>query len=280
MQKNKLQTRIIRKKKFNNRNDYHGGSWKLAYADFVTALMAFFLLLWLLSATPNKKLQTVAQYFIPTLSFLQKEVKNKDNDYQYNNKIGIQYGVEHVGDIVDVKKEGEKINVAEINNKIFSKIESQIDNLIQDSQGIQQNISYKNTLNGLEITINDQDKHPLFQIGSSELTDYAKNLLDNIIKFIKFSPNLIQISGYTDKSNQSPLVKYGDWELSSDRADSARRYLLIKGISPERIHSLIARADTDLIDQDNPYSPINRRITITLLRKEGAANYKIATPMD
>jgi chemotaxis protein MotB len=178
---------------------------------------------------------------------------------------------------VDVKKEGEKINVAEINNKIFSKIESQIDNLIQDSQGIQKNISYKNTLNGLEITINDQDKRPLFQIGSAVLTDYTKNLLDNIIKF---SPNLIQISGYTDKSNQSPLVKYGDWELSSDRADSARRYLLIKGISPERIHSLIARADTDLIDQDNPYSPINRRITITLLRKEGAANYKVATPID
>jgi chemotaxis protein MotB len=68
MQKNKLQTRVIRKKKFNNRSDYHGGSWKLAYADFVTALMAFFLLLWLLSATPNKKLQTVAQYFIPTLT--------------------------------------------------------------------------------------------------------------------------------------------------------------------------------------------------------------------
>ena len=180
---------------------------------------------------------------------------------------------------MDVKKEGEKINIAEINNKIFSKIESQIDNLIQGSQGIQKSISYKNTLNGLEITINDH-KNPLFQIGSAVLTDYAKNLLDNIIKFIKFSPNLIQISGYTDKSNQSPLVQYGDWELSSDRADSARRYLLIKGISPERIHSLIARADTDLIDQDNPYSPINRRITITLLRKEGAANYKVATPID
>ena len=89
MQKDKLKTRTIRKKKFNHQNHFHGGSWKLAYADFVTALMAFFLLLWLLSATPNKKLQTVAQYFIPTLSFLQKEVKTKDNDYQYNNKIGI-----------------------------------------------------------------------------------------------------------------------------------------------------------------------------------------------
>ena len=278
MQKDKLKTRTIRKKKFNHQNHFHGGSWKLAYADFVTALMAFFLLLWLLSATPNKKLQTVAQYFIPTLSFLQKEVKTKDNDYQYNNKIGIQYGVERVGDVVDIQQDGEKININEINNKIFSKIESRIDNLIKESQSTQQSISYKNTNNGLEITISDQDKHPLFNLGSATLTDYAKDMLDNITKFIKYSPNLIQISGYTDKSNQSPLAKYGNWELSSDRADSARKYLLIKGISPERIHSLVARSDTELIDQDNPYSPINRRITITLLRKSGAANYKISTP--
>ena len=110
---------IIRRKKFNNHGAFHGGSWKLAYADFVTALMAFFLLLWLLSSASNKKLETIAQYFVPTLSFLKNDLKPKDNDYQYNSKIGIQYGVERVGNVVDIQQDGEKINVDEMNNKIF-----------------------------------------------------------------------------------------------------------------------------------------------------------------
>ena len=103
-------------------------------------------------------------------------------------------------------------------------------------------------------------------------------MLTKIIKYIKYSPNLIQISGYTDKSNQNALAQYGNWELSFDRADSARKYFLMNNISYERIHSVIARADTALIDQNNPYSPVNRRITITLLRNSGIENYKISTP--
>lgn len=278
MKKNKSENVYIRRKRISPPHQFHGGSWKLAYADFVTALMAFFLLLWLLSASPNKKLETIAQYFVPTLSFLQKDVKTKDNDYQYNSKIGIQYGAERVGNVVDIQQNGEKINVDEINNKIFLKIESDIDSMLQKSQNIDKSVSYKNTVTGLEITISDQANNPLFEVGSAKLTDYAKNMLTNIIKYIKYSPNLIQISGYTDKSNQNALAKYGNWELSFDRADSARRYFLMNNISYERIHSLIARADTELIDQNNPYSPVNRRITITLLRNSGIENYKVSTP--
>lgn len=278
MKKNKSENVYIRRKRISPPHQFHGGSWKLAYADFVTALMAFFLLLWLLSASPNKKLETIAQYFVPTLSFLQKDVKTKDNDYQYNSKIGIQYGAERVGNVVDIQQNGEKINVDEINNKIFLKIESDIDSMLEKSQNIDKSVSYKNTVTGLEITISDQAKNPLFEVGSAKLTDYAKNMLTNIIKYIKYSPNLIQISGYTDKSNQNALAKYGNWELSFDRADSARRYFLMNNISYERIHSLIARADTELIDQNNPYSPVNRRITITLLRNSGIENYKVSTP--
>jgi chemotaxis protein MotB len=278
MKKNKSENVYIRRRRITPPHQFHGGSWKLAYADFVTALMAFFLLLWLLSASPNKKLETIAQYFVPTLSFLQKDVKTKDNDYQYNSKIGIQYGAERVGNVIDIQQDGEKINVDEMNNKIFLKIESDIDSMLEKSQDINKSVSYKNTVSGLEITISDQANNPLFEVGSAKLTDYAKNMLTKIIKYIKYSPNLIQISGYTDKSNQNALTQYGNWELSFDRADSARRYFLMNTISYERIHSLVARADTELIDQNNPYSPVNRRITITLLRNSGIENYKISTP--
>ena len=278
MKKNKSENVYIRRKRINTPHQFHGGSWKLAYADFVTALMAFFLLLWLLSASPNKKLETIAQYFVPTLSFLQKDVKTKDNDYQYNSKIGIQYGAERVGNVIDIQKDGEKINVDEMNNKVFSNIESDIDSMLEKSQDINKSVSYKNTVSGLEITISDQANNPLFEVGSAKLTDYAKNMLTNIIKYIKYSPNLIQISGYTDKSNQNALTQYGNWELSFDRADSARKYFLTNNIPHERIHSLVARADTELVDQNNPYSPVNRRITITLLRNSGIENYKISTP--
>ena len=165
-----------------------------------------------------------------------------------------------------------------MNNKIFLKIESDIDSMLEKSQDINKSVSYKNTVSGLEITISDQANNPLFEVGSAKLTDYAKNMLTKIIKYIKYSPNLIQISGYTDKSNQNALAQYGNWELSFDRADSARKYFLMNNISYERIHSVIARADTELIDQNNPYSPVNRRITITLLRNSGIENYKISTP--
>ena len=278
MKKNKSENVYIRRKRITPPHQFHGGSWKLAYADFVTALMAFFLLLWLLSASPNKKLETIAQYFVPTLSFLQKDAKTKDNDYQYNSKIGIQYGAERVGNIIDIQQDGEKINVDEMNNKVFLKVESDIDSMLEKSQDINKSVSYKNTISGLEITISDQANKPLFEIGSAKLTDYAKDMLTKIIKYIKYSPNLIQISGYTDKSNQNALAQYGNWELSFDRADSARKYFLMNNISYERIHSVIARADTALIDQNNPYSPVNRRITITLLRNSGIENYKISTP--
>ncbi len=278
MKKNKSEKTFIRRKRSSAPHQFHGGSWKLAYADFVTALMAFFLLLWLLSASPSKKLETIAQYFVPTLSFLQKDIKTKDNDYKYNSKIGIQYGAERVGNVVDIQQDGEKINVDEMNNKIFLKIESDIDSMLEKSQDIGKSVSYKNTVSGLEITVSDQANNPLFEVNSAKLTDYAKNMLTEIIKYIKYSPNLIQISGYTDKSNQNALTQYGNWELSFDRADSARRYFLMNNIPYERIHSLIARADTELIDLNNPYSPVNRRITITLLRNSGIENYKVSTP--
>ncbi|MFQ3307345.1 MAG: chemotaxis protein MotB [Candidatus Midichloriaceae bacterium] len=266
----------IKKRHSSAHKEFHGGSWKLAYADFVTALMAFFLLLWLLNASPNKKLEGVAKYFMPTLSFL----KDKEEQKQTNNKIGIQYGVERVGAIVDIKAKGVKINVNEINNKIFAKIESNIDQANEKNSSVSQSLSYKDTPIGLEITVHDQENHPLFKAGGYELSDFAKMILTKVSEFISMSPNLIRISGYTDKSNVTSISANGNWELSAHRANAARKYLLIQGITSDRISELVAKADTDLLDPENPYSPKNRRITITLLRNSNPAFYKISTPKD
>ena len=283
---------VIRKVKKINPPEFHGGSWKLAYADFVTALMAFFLLLWLLNTVPSDKLKNVAEYFEPTLGILVKsgvrmtedKEKTESDESKNGQKVsGIQYGVKQTGKIIDIEKQGVKVNTQELDNKTFITLKKELEHFVEKSGDLskfKKEVSFYEDPQGLVIQVTDEDKNPLFAPGSSTLTPYAKNILLKISKLIKLSPNFIKITGHTDKTNYNSLLNYTNWELSADRANAARRFMISQGISPERFAEIVAMADTDPIDQNNPYSPKNRRIAITLLRNSIMPFYKISAPTE
>ncbi len=280
---------IIIKKINAAHHGHHGGAWKVAYADFVTAMMAFFLLLWLLNSTPSQKLSGIAQYFEPTVGIAgQKGIgfeggksQNKEGISSYDKEKGVKYGVMKKGEIISSPEKGTSVSNEEVENERFTLVEGELKKVIMsdgDLAQFQDSISFEVTPEGLNIKIADQDKYPMFKAGSAEINTYTKNVLSKIVGLIKYSPNFLQISGHTDSDMTGLNQEYSNWELSADRANAARRFVVEQGVPHEQIARVVGKADAEPIDADNPNSPRNRRITITLLRNSVMPFNKIAAP--
>ncbi len=280
---------IIIKKISGEHHGHHGGAWKVAYADFVTAMMAFFLLLWLLNSIPAEKLQGIAQYFEPTvgisgskgIGFQGGKAKSNEGTSNYDQQQGVKYGVLSVGEIVSSPQVGEVVSTEETENERFELVEGELKKAILEDKNLesfQDSIKFEITPEGLVIKITDQDKYPMFKPASAELETYTKNILNKVSQLIKYSPNFIAISGHTDSDTSNLSEKYGNWELSTDRALNTRRYLISQGIAKEQIARIIGKADVEPEDPSNPNSPRNRRITITLLRKSIISPTKMSAP--
>lgn len=268
---------------------HHGGAWKVAYADFVTAMMAFFLLLWLLNSVPTEKLKGVAQYFEPTvglygskgIGFEGGKSSSKEGQSQYDKTAGVQYGVMSKGNIISIPQSGSQNSSEEVENERFSLVESELKKVMTTDaklNDLKDNIDYEITPEGLIIKIMDQDKHPMFKTGSAELEPFAKDILIKVVNLIKYSPNFIAISGHTDSDISGLPKEYSIWELSADRANATRRFMVDQGVPIEQISRVVARADTEPLDATNLNSPKNRRIAITLLRNSSMAYNKISAP--
>lgn len=280
---------IIIKKITGGHHGHHGGAWKVAYADFVTAMMAFFLLLWLLNAVPAEKLQGIAQYFEPTIGLADSKgigfqggnASNDSGTSNYDKQAGVRYGVMQKGDIISVPEKGTDIKPEEAENERFQMVEGELKKTImsdKDLSQFQDSIQFDVTPEGLVIKVADQDRYPMFKQGSPDLEVYTKNILTKIVGLIKFSPNFIAISGHTDSDMSSLSKDYSNWELSADRANATRRFMVEQGMPSEQIAKIVARADAEPIDPANPNSPANRRITITLLRNSVMPFNKISAP--
>jgi chemotaxis protein MotB len=282
---------IIIKKINAAHHGHHGGAWKVAYADFVTAMMAFFLLLWLLNSTPSDKLSGIAQYFEPTvglsgqkgIGFEGGKSQNKDGISSYDKEQGVKYGVMKKGEIISAPQKGDTVSNEEMENERFTLVEGELKKVIMsdaDLAQFQDAISFDVTPEGLQIKITDQDKYPMFQAGSATLNSYTKNVITKIVGLIKYSPNFLQIAGHTDSDTTGMKTDYGNWELSADRANSARRFMIDQGVPQDQIARVVGRADAEPLDQDNPNSPRNRRITITLLRNSIMPFNKVSAPKE
>lgn len=280
---------IIIKKINAGEHGHHGGAWKVAYADFVTAMMAFFLLLWLLNSVPSEKLKGVAQYFEPTIGisgakgigFEGGKAKAKSGASSYDNEQGVKYGVMSKGNIVSNPQTGTEISIEESENERFTMVEGELKKAImsdKDLSQFQDSVSFDVTPEGLRIQVTDQDKYPMFKPGSAELETYTKNILAKITNLIRFSPNFLAISGHTDSDTSALPKDYSNWELSSDRANAARRFMIGQGISGDQVSRVVAKADVEPIDPANPGSPRNRRITVTLLRNSVVPFNKMSAP--
>jgi chemotaxis protein MotB len=269
---------------------HHGGAWKVAYADFVTAMMAFFLLLWLLNAVTEEQLNGVADYFTPIAASTRESGAGgmlggqAIGEGAATSRTGstaavvlpppsIGAGGEDMTDAQEGKATEEEIARA-IEEKQAKEFEQAASDLRRAITGIPElaplasSLLIDNTPEGLRVQIIDQDKVDMFAPGSANLYPRAKELLAQIARIIRKMPNKISISGHTDPSTAVDPSGYTNWELSSDRALATRRALLEGGLDDKQIDKVIGRADKDPLDPKQPRSPRNRRISIVLLRGE------------
>jgi chemotaxis protein MotB len=280
---------IIIKKVKKGGHGHHGGAWKLAYADFVTAMMAFFLLMWLLGTTEPSFRQGIADYFSdpwkPSVaggantgdatSLIQgggQDVTQSEGQVKLTNE-GKQESIAEASDRdVDIEAERRDINH-------LKQLKEKIDNLIETTPLLHQ---FKNqlmidfTTEGLRIQIIDQDKKAMFNTASAKMESYAAQILDQLAPLINELPNRISVSGHTDSAPFPGNGQgYTNWELSADRANAARKELVRGGLKDEKIIRVVGLASSVHLNKDNPLDSMNRRISIIVLNRrteEGIIN--------
>lgn len=280
---------VVIKKIKKGGHGYHGGAWKLAYADFVTAMMAFFLLMWLLGTTEPSIRQGIADYFTdpwrPSIaggantgdatSLIQgggQDVTQSEGQVKLTNE-GKQESIAEASDR-DVDEEAERRDINHL-----KQLKEKIDNLIETTPLMNQ---YKDqlmidfTTEGLRIQIMDQEKKAMFNTASAKMEPYAAQILDQLAPVINELPNRISVSGHTDSAPFPGNGQgYTNWELSADRANAARKELVRGGLKDEKIIRVVGLASSVHLNKDNPLDPINRRISIIVLNKrteEGVIN--------
>lgn len=249
--------RIIIKKIHKNGEGHHGGSWKVAYADFVTAMMAFFLLLWLLSMVSDEKRAVLAAYF-KDFSLFEKGGKSFMMDSGSKPMIMQQTG----SDVVDMTNDAASGMNQEIAAKILASLESRGD-FAKDQ------VFIEITDEGIRIQIVDSQENPIFPPGSAQLSETGKKIIASVAPILKNFRNEIAVEGHTDGS-PTRSDQISNWELSTARASSARRELESGGIEPARIARVVGLADKVPLIKDQPEDPRNRRISLLFVRGKKA----------
>lgn len=241
---------IIKKIK-KSHGGHHGGAWKVAYADFVTAMMALFIVLWILGQKPEVK-EAVSSYFKDPVGFSSKSkilIEGKANPIPGMN---IEEDIQ--------KHEMEKAELEKIGEKLIEELKA-------DTQfmGLADQVKIEVVKEGLLIELTDSEKDIFFQIGTSELKKDAKKLIQKIGAEISKMPNKIIVEGHTDSRQFNNIgTGYSNFELSSERALSAKRALVSGGLHEKQIDEVRGYADTRLRNKENPLSATNRRISITV----------------
>ncbi len=252
-------SKIIIKKVKKVEGGHHGGSWKVAYADFVTAMMAFFLLLWLVTMVSPEKRARVAAYF-KYFSIFEKGgtsfMEKSSEMFSESGATADKAFADYYGTFGSSTMTPETLKEA---------IREAVETMLGD---IKDQILVKIVKEGVKIEIIDKNGSSMFPIGSAELTPKAKEILKVLADNIGDINNKLFIEGHTDSYSYSSNSNYTNWELSADRANAARRHLERLGISPDRIVRVVGYADKDPLFTDSPRDPKNRRISIIILFPE------------
>ncbi|MBA14776.1 MAG: flagellar motor protein [Sphingomonas sp.] len=282
---------IVKKIIQDGHGGHHGGAWKVAYADFVTAMMAFFLLLWLLGATTEKQRKALADYFAPTLIELKQNsagsnglfggesVIDKDN---YPHKAaqtgtraltipadstgGIQVGTAERGSL----RSRESIEREDQRN--FEQMRRELQRRISQSPQLAQlanHVRFVQTRDGMRIDLMDDADYSMFDSGTTALVSSADSLVGLVSEAIKALPNPIMIRGHTDSVPYGDPLRMNNWMLSSGRAEATRRRLAVGGVEEARFSRIEGVADREPMIRDDPADPRNRRVAITLLYRPG-----------
>lgn len=274
-------TVIIRRVKKVQGGGHHGGAWKVAFADFVTAMMAFFLVLWLMAATTKEQRAAISEYFRNPSPLSGKSPAPSPG---MNGPGGASTSMIKLGGTADMAK-GQKDemgrkrdNAADTNDASRSKEKKRLEALMQDlkeaidkSQALEpfkDQLLLDLTPDGLRIQIVDKQNRPMFDIGRDKLKPYTVAILRELSSFINQVPNHISITGHTDTTAYSSDAGYTNWELSADRANAARRALVGGGMSDAKVTRVVGLSSSVLFDKTNPQNPINRRISIVVMTQD------------
>ncbi len=265
---------IIKRKKVVKGGGHHGGAWKVAYADFVTAMMAFFLLMWLLTATTEEQRKGLADYFNPTIPISRisgggSDALNGSSIFTEETLARMGTGASHQRSVESPAparngselKSGAGPDQADIEKNLKSLKES----LSEGSKALSEHLLIKMSPEGIVLELVDSESTPLFPVGRSTPSDLLVELLNLVSGSFSSFENDIKIVGHTDNRRYRNDAMYDNWNLSADRANTARRLLVNAGVSKYRIREVSGKADTDPLIPDNPSAAQNRRISITIL---------------
>ena len=276
----KLQPIIIKRVKKGG-HVAHGGAWKIAYADFVTAMMAFFLLMWLLGSTSEGDKKGLSDYFQSPLKVAMQGGSGAGASQSVINGGGNDLtqtaGQSKRGDGGDPKArklsgDQAKVNRAKVDAQKLAELSAKISALISSNPKLAEfsdQIKLSITPDGLQIQIVDDQKRPMFDSGSATVKPYMRDILQEIGRALADVDNKVSLDGHTDQSAYSGGARgYSNWELSADRANASRRELVAAGMPDNKVARVMGLASSILQDEENPRSPSNRRISITVMTRE------------
>lgn len=249
---------------------HHGGSWKVAFADFATAMMAFFLVLWLTSTASPEQIKAVEGYFRDPVGFTEggspspvdlggsaSVVNEASPDIEPSQIVISDNVVDTLSDTLEQRRMEE----------LFKELKQRIEEN-ETLQEFKDQLLIDITDEGLRIQIVDRSGRPMFDSGRAELKYYSQEILFELAKTLGAVDNRLSITGHTDATPFGGRPGYTNWELSADRANTARRALVAGGVRGQQIARVVGLSDSVLFVQDEPTAPVNRRISIIVLNKK------------
>ncbi|PZU11546.1 flagellar motor protein MotB [Sphingomonas sp.] len=259
---------------------HHGGAWKVAYADFVTAMMAFFLLMWILGATTEKQRKGIADYFTPTIIEIKQKsagsngvlggdsIVDKDNYPHRAAQTGtksLTIPKSAIGGPLEAERAKEKRRFGMLAKMLMDKIQQN-----PALKKFAQNIRFTDTREGLRIDLVDKSDFSMFAVGTTILQPEARLLMDQVAQIIEAAPNPVIVRGHTDALPYARDRMVNNWTLSSGRAEATRQALALAGVPQNRFYRIEGVADREPFIPGDRYDPRNRRMSITLAWMDSA----------
>ena len=294
---------IIVKRSKKGEHPHHGGAWKVAYADFVTAMMAFFLLMWLINTTTPEQKRGIADYFAPqsiaqtmsgsggvlggkvmgqegsraggAVAALQKNSPPSPANQSHSTDSSDRHGGTSQGQEQETDSQSQSSETSDnatmsAQNGEFAHAAEAIHQSLKDNPDIaalSRQVIVDQTPEGMRIQLVDQDGRPMFQPGTAEPMPYTRRLLETIAKIIDRLPNRISISGHTEAKAFNGPSGVTNWELSAERANAGRSILAASGLDSDRIYEVAGKAGSEPLLPEDPNASANRRLSIVLLRE-------------
>jgi chemotaxis protein MotB len=273
---------IVKKIVMEDHGAHHGGAWKIAYADFVTAMMAFFLLLWLLGSTDEQQRKGLADYFTPTLIEYKQNSAGSDgilggdsiiaqDNYPHRATQTGSRSIVIPRDVTGGEREGQQARIEDLQR--FEQLRQQIMQRMQSSpdlQSLQDHIRFTQDDEGLRIDLMDEADFSMFQVGTERLLPRAQHLVREVARVIVGVPNAVIVRGHTDSLPYASGRTMNNWMLSTARAESTRATLEQAGVPLARIARIEGVSDRDPFVPQDRYDPRNRRISIILAWRNDA----------